>query len=158
VRSRGSVDREHQPVGGAENTGQSSRHHRVHVAWVTVESDRMLHQWFISGAVRGTSMLCGGDWWTELCTPLIDACKIGEASQRWWGGGRRAAWVEVAGRGIDNGVARDTGRGDKAACGAKEGRRRGGTSTQSTSRESRSGGGEELAKGKHPHQMQHDER
>ena len=62
-------------------------------------------------------------------------------------GGRRAAWVEVAGRGIDNGVARGTGRGDKAACGAKEGKRRGGTSTQSTSRESRSGGGGGASKG-----------
>lgn len=54
MRSRGSVDREHQPVGGAENTGQSSRHHRVHVAWVAVESDRMVHQWLILGAGQGT--------------------------------------------------------------------------------------------------------
>jgi hypothetical protein len=47
---------------------------------------------------------------------------------------------------------------DVAVCGVKEDSGRE-TSTQSASRrESMSGGGEESARGKHPHQRQHDER
>jgi hypothetical protein len=143
------------------------------VAWVAVDSDRMVHQRLVTGEGRGIERFVrGGDWWTGPRTLLIDEGGIDEVSRR-WAGRRGRPWHEWrrqgrvwhewrprergnTGRGRGNGAARGAGRGDvfargagrgdKAACGAKEDR--GGMSTLSSSRESRSGGGEELPRGK----------
>jgi hypothetical protein len=123
----------------------------------------MVHQQLVTRAGRGTGWIDGGDRGSRPHTPLVDAGGIG-------------GWRGEAACGMDggNGATCGIGKGDVATLGAEggnetthdaeevartKGRGREGTSTGLTStRQSRSRDGEELAREKHPHRKRHVER
>jgi hypothetical protein len=114
----------------------------VDVVVVMVDGDRMTHRRLITGAGQGTGRLVkGGDRWTGLHIPLIDACEIDKASRRWSRGGvaHGTGGCNRVVHGAGDGTARGTVKGDEAIDGVKEVvgtrvRGRGGTSSGSTLR------------------------
>jgi hypothetical protein len=75
--------REQQPFNLTENTDQVASDHRLDVAGVIVDGDRVVHQWLVTGAGQGMgSVVVGEDWWIGPDMPLLDEGGISEASQR----------------------------------------------------------------------------